>query len=217
VIRAGRGRLDYRRTYRSAAVAYVDLVSRIPVDRWYAPALGDWTLRDLVGHTASSALRQVPGVLGTPADEIAVADTEGYWAFARTAPADLVAAAVAASTEDARATGLLLGPDPADTIREMTGRATQALAAVGDDDIVTTSAGGMRVREWLPTRTFELVVHGMDTASAAGVPLGLALETMADVTAMAARVAVAVGDGEVLLRALTGRGELPPKFSVVGV
>jgi hypothetical protein len=207
--------MDYRRTFRSAAVAYVDLVSRIPAGRWDSPGLGDWSLRDLVGHTASSALRRVPEVLNTPAPEVAVGAAEGYWAFARGVPADVLEAAVAASGDDARATGLLLGDDPADTIRELAGLATQALAEVGDDDIVATPVGGMRVREWLPTRTFELVVHGMDAAAAAGVPHGLAPEALAEATSMAARVAVAVGDGEAVLRALTGRGELPPKFSVV--
>ena len=34
-------------------------------------------------------------------------------------------------------------------------------------------------------------------------------------TTMATRLALALGDGEPLLRALTGRGQLPPKFSVL--
>jgi uncharacterized protein (TIGR03083 family) len=207
--------MDYRRTFRSAAVAYVDLVSRIAADRWDRPALGDWTLRDLVGHTASSALGQVPGVLGTPAPQVAVASAEGYWAFARSAPADLVTAARAASAEDARQTGARLGDDPADLLRAMVGRATQALAAVGDDDVVATPVGGMRVRDWLPTRTFELVVHGLDTAAAGGVPHAYGPDALAETAGLAARTAVAVGDGEPLLRALTGRGELPAGFTVV--
>ena len=207
--------MDYRRIFRSAAVAYADLVSRVPGDRWESPALGDWTLRDLVGHTAGSALRQVPDVLGTPAPEVVVGAAEGFWAFARSVPAETLEGFVAASGEDARATGRLLGDDPAGVIRELAGRATHALAQVGDDDIVTTPVGGMRVREWLPTRTFELVVHGLDTAAAAGVPHGFVPEALADAASLAVRVAVAVGDGETLVRALTGRGELPPGYSVV--
>lgn len=207
--------MDFRRTFRSAAVGYVDLVSRIPADRWDGPGLGDWTLRDLVGHTAGSALRQVPGVLASRAAEVAVPSAEGYWAFARLAPAELLAAAHAASAEDARETGRALGDDPAAALRELAGRATQALAGVGDDDIVATPVGGMRVRDWLPTRTFELVVHGMDTAAAAGVRQETALEALAEAAGLAARTAVAAGDGTQILRALTGRGELPAGFSVV--
>jgi hypothetical protein len=207
--------MDYRRTFRSAAVAYVDLVSRIAAERWDGPGLGDWTLRDLVGHTASSALRQVPDVLATPAAEVAVGSAEGYWALARVYPAEIVAAAVAASSEDARRTGRELGDDPADAIRELAGRATQALAAAGDDDIVATPGGGMRVRDWLPTRTFELIVHGLDTAAAAGLTAEFAPEAVAESAAIAARTAATTGDGELVLRALTGRAELPAKFSVL--
>ncbi|WP_433290734.1 maleylpyruvate isomerase N-terminal domain-containing protein [Actinoplanes sp. CA-030573] len=207
--------MDYRRTFRSAAVSYVDLVSRIPAKRWDLPALGDWTLRDLAGHTVSSALRQVPEVLGTPAEEVAVGTAEGFWAYAKNVPDDILAAYTAASGADAHATGLLLGADPAAVVGELAGRATQALAAAGDDDIVATPIGGMRAREWLRTRTFELVVHGIDTAAAGGVPHGIAPEALAEATTLAARLAVALGDGEALLRALTGRGELPPKYSIV--
>ncbi|MFI5892266.1 maleylpyruvate isomerase N-terminal domain-containing protein [Actinoplanes sp. NPDC051513] len=207
--------MDYRRTYRSAAVAYADLVARIPADRWGSPGLGDWTLRELVGHTASSALRQVPDVLGTPAPVVEVATAEGYFAFGRGVPAPVLETAVAASSEDARATAALLGDDPAALVGQLAGRATHALAAAADDDIVATPAGGMRVRDWLPTRTFELVVHGIDAAGAAGVPHHLALEAVAEATTLATRLAVALGEGDALLRALTGRAELPPKFTVL--
>ncbi|GAA0528520.1 maleylpyruvate isomerase N-terminal domain-containing protein [Paractinoplanes ferrugineus] len=207
--------MDYRRAFRAAAVGYVDLVSRVPAPRWDDPGLGDWTVRDLVGHTVSSALRQVPEVLSTPADEVVVRYAEGFWAFARQVPAEVHAAFTSASGADAHATGVALGDDPAGVVRELAGRATQALAAVGDDDVVSTPVGGMPVRAWLPTRTFELVVHGLDLAAAVGVPHGMSPEAVAEATSMAAHVAIAVGDGEPLLRALTGRGELPPKFSVV--
>jgi len=238
--------MTFRRTYRAAAVAFADLVSRLPeADR---PGLGEWSLRELVGHTVSSALRQVPAVLATPAELVAVESPEGYWALARSAPAGLVAAAREASTADARATAAELAApasaapepaatsaapasaagEPADTghpagapadpvaaVNELVGRATAALAAVGDDDVVTTPIGGMRVRDWLPTRTFELVVHGMDVAEAAGVPFDAPEAAVAEATVLAARVAAAVGDGPLVLRALTGRTPLPDGFTVV--
>jgi uncharacterized protein (TIGR03083 family) len=207
--------MDYRRTYRSAAVTFVDLVSRLPGDRWDEPALGDWTLRDLIGHTAGSALRQVPDVLATPVTNVVIPTAEGYFAFARSVPPEVYAAAVAASTRDARKSGLLLTDSPATFLGELTARATQALAAATDDDVVATSAGGMRVRDWLPTRTFELVVHGLDAAAAAGRDAGFAPEAISDAAALAARIAAATGDGGTALRALTGRASLPEKFSVI--
>ncbi|MEU7908759.1 maleylpyruvate isomerase N-terminal domain-containing protein [Actinoplanes sp. NPDC049118] len=207
--------MDYRRTYRAAAVSFADLVSRLPDDRWGSPGLGDWTLRELVGHTVSSALRQVPDVLAATGDTVTVDSPQGYWAFARSAPPELVAAAVAASSDDARECGAWLGDEAAGRVSELTGLATTALAAVRDDDVITTPAGAMRVRDWLPTRTFELVVHGTDIAEAAGVPFEVVPEAVAEAVTQAAQIAAAVGDATPVLRALTGRTPLPKNFSVI--
>jgi uncharacterized protein (TIGR03083 family) len=207
--------MSFRDTYLAAADAFADLVVRLPDDGWETPGLGEWTRRDLIGHTVSSALRQVPPVLANPAGHQEILSPEGYWAFARSVPPEVYAAAVAASTDDARKTGTELGPDPADEVRHLVGAAAEALAAVGDDDLVETPAGGMRVADWIPTRTFELAVHGMDVATSAGVAFPLSGEALAESAAIAARVAVALGDGPLLLRALTGRSSLPSDFSVV--
>ncbi|GAA2855786.1 hypothetical protein Acy02nite_08720 [Actinoplanes cyaneus] len=207
--------MDFRRTYRSAAIAYAGLVAAVPPGRLDDPGLGEWTLRELLGHTVSSALRQVPGVLATRAPVIEVATPEGYFAYARSAPADLVAAAHAASTEDARASAGQLGDEPAEEVSTLIGRATEALSRVNDDDVIISAAGGMRVRDWIPTRTFELVVHGLDAAAVIGVEYELPVETLAESLALASRTALGVGSGVPLLKALTGREPLPPGFSVV--
>jgi len=207
--------MNYRRIFQSAAVSFADLVSRLPADRWDGPGLGDWTLRDLVGHTASSALRQVPALLAIHAESVTVESAEAFWSFARTVAPEVYAAYTAASGRDARETGLWLGDDPAARVSELAGRATQALAAAADDDVIATAVGGMRVRDWLPTRTFELVVHGQDAADAAGVAYVLAPGVLAETAAQAARIAAAVGDGPLLLRALTGRATWPEKYSVM--
>jgi hypothetical protein len=81
--------------------------------------------------------------------------------------------------------------------------------------VVATPIGGMRVRDWLPTRTFELAVHGLDLAAASGLDFPLSPAVLAEAAAMATATAAATGDGAVVLRALTGRTGLPPGFSVV--
>ena len=207
--------MDNRRTYRAAAVALAELAARVPAGRWDSPGLGDWTLRELTGHAVSSALRQVPAVLASPGATVAADSPQAYWTFARGAPPEVYAAAVRASSADAAATGRELGDDPAAVVRTLVGAATAALAGAGDDDVVATPIGGMRVRDWLPTRTFELVVHGMDIAAAAGVPDDMPAAAVAEATVLAARVAAALGDGPPVLRALTGRGGLPAGFTVV--
>lgn len=204
--------MDYRRAFRSAAVSFADLISRLPAGAWDKPGLGEWTLRELAGHATSSGLRQVPLVLARPADEITRASSEDYWLLAKVAPADVVAAAHRASSEDARTTAETLDAEMAGTL---VGEATQALGRVQDDDLVETAAGGMRVRDWIPTRTFELVVHGLDLARAAAIEFHLTPEVYADVAAQAARTAAVGGGGPAVLLALTGRTPLPPTFSIL--
>ncbi|MFG1608179.1 maleylpyruvate isomerase N-terminal domain-containing protein [Actinoplanes sp. NPDC049265] len=206
--------MNFRHAYRAAAVSFADLITRVPADRWDAAALGEWSLRDLVGHVTTE-LRDVPEVLATPADAVEVPSTEAYWAFARVTPVDVVAKAHAESGRAAREAGQALGDDPASVVNQLIGRATQALAGTKDNDVVSTAAGGMRVRDWLPTRTFELVVHGQDVADAAGRDFAPGLDAMAEAVTQATFVAVAVGDGPLLLRALTGRTALPDRYSVI--
>lgn len=214
----GNGRfdlMDYRRAFRSAAVSFADLIARVPADRWDGPGLGDWSLRELAGHAAGSGLRRVPAVLATPAEEIARASSEDYWILARVVTPDVLATVRAASADDARAGALALKDDAAGVVGDLVGLATQALGRVEDNDLVETSAGGMRVRDWIPTRTFELVVHGLDIAAAAGVELFLSPEVYAEVAAQAARTAAMAGDGPAVLRALTGRTVLPLGYSII--
>lgn len=73
------------------------------------------------------------------------------------------------------------------------------LATVDDPLIEVIGGLGIRLSNYLPTRTFELAVHGLDIARAAGVdftlPEGVLLESVE--------------------LALTGREPLPAEFSVV--
>src|SRR3954462_7237931 len=105
--------MDYRRTYRAAAVSFADLVSRLPDDSWAGPGLGDWTLRELVGHTVSSALRQVPDVLAGTGEAVTVDSPQGYWADGRSISPEIRAAAIAASSDAAREAGAWLGDEAA--------------------------------------------------------------------------------------------------------
>ena len=89
------------------------------------------------------------------------------------------------------------------------------VAACEGTEVVTTIAGGMRLTDYLPSRTFELVVHTADLAAA----LGLASEPppvpAAQALGLVAQLAVTDGRATALLRAATGRDGLPPGFSVL--
>ena len=124
---------------------------------WTEPGLGEWDVRSLVGHT-SRALLTVETYLSRPAEVVEVESTAEYYRATR---------AVAAGPDVAargRAAGEALGPDPAAAVAEIAARVVPLVAACEGTEVVTTIAGGMRLADYLPTRTFELVVHTADLA-----------------------------------------------------
>jgi hypothetical protein len=81
--------------------------------------------------------------------------------------------------------------------------------------VIAVLGGGMRVRDYLRTRTFELVVHSFDISVASGIDVVFSPAVLADAVGLAGRIAVAAGHGRTVLTALTGRGTLPAGFSIV--
>jgi hypothetical protein len=131
----------------------------------------------------------------------------------------LAAAAMAgtdrsAIVERGRQAGAALGPVPVVAVTDL---ARAAITRLQDqpDLLMHTLLGGMWLSDYLPTRTFELVVHSLDIARATGIQISLDHDALSTANARAARIAVAQGKGVELLIATTGRGELRPDFSVV--
>jgi hypothetical protein len=101
--------------------------------------------------------------------------------------------------------GELLGDDPAGAVRRLLDAAAADLLRADPDQLVTTYAGGMRLRDYLPTRSFELVVHCLDIAAAVPIRWTPPAAALAEAVAIAGEVAVRRGEGGLLLRLLTGR------------
>jgi len=207
--------MDHRRVFLAAAEAFAELVERVPADRWDGPGLGVWNVRDLTGHTVSAGLRGVLTSLAQPAERCDMPSAAGYYALARSVDPAFYRAAVAASEDDARRQGAVLGEQPVAVVRTLLSEVAAAVESAEDGALVQTPAGGMRLVDWLETRTFELAVHGLDVAGAVGVPAGVPREVLAEAAGLAARVGVEVGDGVTVLLALTGRGSLPQGFCVL--
>ncbi|GFG54080.1 mycothiol maleylpyruvate isomerase [Mycolicibacterium agri] len=197
--------------FQSAARAYAELVHRIPGDRWDEPGLGEWDLRALVGH-ASRSLVTVSTYLQTSAEREDVATPQDYYVRIRDIAASEGAEAV---LERGRKAGRDLGDDPAAAVDQLLSRVLDDLAGVGDPLIEVIGGLGIRLHAYLPTRTFELAVHGLDIARATGLSFDLPEDALAEAATLAARIGVAISAGETVLLALTGRAALPPNFSVV--
>jgi uncharacterized protein (TIGR03083 family) len=202
-----------RTAYREAAEAYVAVVDGIAPDQWSRPTIGDWTVRELVAHTAR-ALLTVETYLAQPAAR-ADLDTSAAYFAAGLAPEGIHADVARRARDQADA----LGPDVRTEVTEVAQRVLALVDRTPDDAVVGTFVGGMRLIDYLPSRVVELVVHTLDLTDALGGPpvlpssaASVALATLAEVGA----VRPGIVDAAALVRALTGRAPLPGDLNVLG-
>ena len=147
--------------------------------------------------------------LAAPTDAVDVEDPAGYFVeVLLTTTHDEVA-------ERGRVAGRALGEDPAGSVRQYAAEATAALAAADGSTVVKTPAGGMRLLDYLPTRTFELTVHSLDLIAAIGVHRPLAAEPVAAATRLSVELAIRRGSALELLLALNHRRPLGRDFAVL--
>ena len=194
-------------TYQVAGDHALAVAAQVTADQWDSPGLGTWTVRTLVGHIGRS-FTTVIDYSARPAERVEVTDSAQYY---------LVIAPMLTDPEqiDARAVqaGLSLGEHPLDALRELQERAAAVLDT--DDRVIQTIAGGMRLSDYLPTRIFELGLHSVDLARAIGVSDALPPEVADSILTLSVDVARRRGDSQALLCALTGRGGLPPGYSII--
>jgi hypothetical protein len=198
---------DSRRAFADAARWFVDTADLVG-DRWADPGLGEWDVRSLVGHISRSLLT-VEAYLAHPAATVEVGSTTAYYEATR---------AIAAGPDVARRgrdAGEALGVDPAAAVAGIAARVLPLVAACDGTELLTTIVGGMRLADYLPTRTFELVVHTTDLTTALGVPADVPTGPALQALDVVARLAVAGGHTGPLLMAATGRRGLPEGFSVL--
>jgi uncharacterized protein (TIGR03083 family) len=199
-------------TYGAAATSFAALVHKIPADAWGLPGLGEWDIRSLVGHTSRS-LTTVRSYLQTTADNEDVATPQEYYVRVTPSALGIDPADVA---ERGRQAGRDLGDDPAAAVDALVSEVLDQLTTTDGDPLIKVIGGlGIRLHTYLPTRVFELAVHGMDIARALDIPLQLSDAVLAEALDLATRTAIVTGRGESVLLALTGRSVLPPSFSVV--
>lgn len=172
-------------------------------DRWDDPGLGEWDVRALVGHT-SRALLTVEEYAARPADDVVADSPAEYFRAAR------VFADGPAVAERGRAAGRALGTDPAAEVAAIAPRVVALVRGLDPEQRVTTIVGGMRLADYLPTRTFELAVHTADIAAAIGAPLDVPAAAARKALAIAGELAIESGRAGSLLLAATGRPPAGP-------
>ncbi len=198
---------ESRHAFDDAADWYLATVALVG-DRWDEPGLGEWSVRDLVGHTSRSFLT-LEEYAARPAAAVEVASPGDYYLATR---------AIAAGPDVAqrgRDAAAALGDDPVAAVREVAARVGALLDAHDGSALVTTIAGGMRLVDYLPTRTFELTVHTADLALALDEPVHAPGAPAAQALAIVADLALTDGTAGSLLLLATGRSGLPTGFSVM--
>jgi uncharacterized protein (TIGR03086 family) len=182
--------------FAEASHFLVEVVRLIPAPAWSKPGLGQWSVRELVAH-ANRGQSTVEEYLLRPQPP------QG--------PEYGSDEAVAAR---GRSAVLALGEDPVAAVVGTAARVTALVATSSPDAVIGSPVATMSLAQYLPSRTAELVIHGLDIARAVGrasIPPPLALA--ASLAFVAARAA-AQPEGAAVLLALTGRGELPGRYTV---
>ena len=201
-----------RQAFSEAATYVLELVDSITEQEWSQPALGEWTVAELVVH-ASRAASTVVAYAQVDAELTVDSAADYYVGVLRR---ENIHSAVAARAREQAAE---IDVPLARFVAAEFATARQVLARTPASQVLGTFGGGIRLIDYLPTRVVELVVHGIDLADALGrqvpvptVAMEVTLETMVDLAVVRPEVL----DPAQIVRALTGRGALPTAANLLG-
>jgi uncharacterized protein (TIGR03086 family) len=186
------------RAFEDAAYYLAAAVAGVRSDQFGDPGLGEWTVLELIAH-ANRGFTTVEDYLLHP---VATESPQSPY-FAPEA----IAARGRASVE-------LLGDDPAQVVADTAARVVALVADAEPHATIGSPVGTMALAAYLPSRVAELVIHGIDLTRATGATISPPLEAVHVSLGFVVERAVLRESGIEVLLALTGRGELPPAFSI---
>jgi uncharacterized protein (TIGR03083 family) len=185
--------------FKAASVFLVEVVATLGPSDWDRNGLGTWSIRELVAHANR-----------------AHTTLEDYFLRPQTPePRDSGYFSEEAIAQRGRESLEALGNDPTTAVAECSDRLIQLVEGVAEDATVSGPAGKMTFAAYLPSRTAELTIHSLDLLSALGRTTPSApKEALEESLVFTMTRAVSKDKGELLLRAISGRGQLPDPFSV---
>ena len=152
----------------AAATETQRLLRGVPHFAWDGPGLGEWTLRELAGHTVR-ALEVIVDYLHAPSPETPMLSDAAEYFGAALSGADatgVAARAGVAARGRERARRFASDDAIADEYTAAHARAVDALLEAASDRLVVSALGPLPLREYVRTRLLETVVHGLDVARA---------------------------------------------------
>lgn len=197
-----------REWFTLAGQGFLELAGRVDPGVLGDPGLGEWDVRSLLGH-GCRAFVTIEGYLSEQDGEPELQSVEDYFAAIRSGRIDPAQVA-----ERGRQAGAALGEDPVAEARSTGERVMALVASTPGSRLLSTPLGSMTLDGYLPTRAFELTVHGIDLARAVGEPIPDALQAAA-VPAIELVARIAAEQRSEILMALTGRARLHDGFTVL--
>ncbi|HEY5266445.1 MAG TPA: maleylpyruvate isomerase N-terminal domain-containing protein [Acidimicrobiales bacterium] len=184
--------------FKEASQYFVEVVGAVPSTSWDLPGLGEWTIKELVGHT-NRANVIIVDYLERPQ---------------RAEPADSTYFTDENIAQRGRDAVEQLGDDPYAAVAAASERAIALVQRTPSGAAVGSPMGTMKLSDYLPSRTAELTIHGLDLARALNLELVAPSEALRASLAYVAGFSMRRNQGETVLFALSGRGELPSGFNV---
>ena len=176
----------------------VDAVRLVPEKNWDSPGLGSWNLRELVAH-ANRGQTTVEEYLLRP--QPPAPRGSGYFSEESIA-------------ERGREAVLALGEDPAASVAAASDAVISLVEQASPDATIGSPAGTTTLEAYLPSRIAEVTIHGLDIVRALGAALVVPPPALKESLAFVAQRSLHKGNGEIVLFALTGRGQLPAAYAV---
>ncbi len=139
-------------------------LGKVTSEDWRRPALGEWSLLELICHLRRGADRILIYLDEDPGGDAPVVDRVGYFRF----DAD---AAAAGSAQRAREEAAAWDPTMLPSQFATQWRASVRRAEVlPPEHLIATFRGPMRLDEYVATRVLEIVVHHMDVCATLAIP-----------------------------------------------
>lgn len=203
-----------RTAYKEAMGFFVSTTSKIKPEQWDGPGLGEWTVRDLVGHTARAMLTVTQFAnLDAHAQPTAAEVPSAAAYYQRAFVGEGVNERVA---ERGRQTAQELGPDLPTVIARIAAETSALIDTLPDDHIFVSLIGGITLADYLPTRTVELVVHTLDLQVAIGNNDAPPRDAMRSTLVLLAELAADTPYAGRLALVATGRDAGSDAFTVLG-
>jgi hypothetical protein len=199
--------LALRTAFDYLGTEYIDFAAGLTHDELEQPGLGEWNVRELLAH----ALRAF-GLAGAyldakPSTDFIIHSSGEYYRAVLGMGPNLHADVA----ERGRVAAEGLRSDVAGVVRSTVEAACARVGLADDNAMVSTPAAQMSLLAYLPTRIVEGAVHLLDLHEALSRELDLD-PVVAEIVLL---TLVEIGDARQVIRALTGRRDLPVGFNVL--